>query len=79
MAITDELSGLRDFIGQLRQFDEHLDGILGKDPTEAQLDRWRLTKDASARLRRQIGHLMFELVIGHVGELVPTQRRPAGR
>ena len=79
MAVVDELSGLRDFIGQLRQFDEHLEGILGEYPTEGQIDRLRLTKDASARLRRQIGHLMFELVIGHVGELVPTQRRPAGR
>jgi hypothetical protein len=77
--MIDELSGLRDFIGQLRQFDAHLGGILGKDPTAAQINRWHLTKDAIARLRRQIGHLMFELVVGHVGELAPTQRRPPSR
>jgi hypothetical protein len=63
----DKVGILRDFIGQIRVFEEQLTDVLDKNPTDSQIRRLALCQDAVARTRRQVGWLIYELVVGWVG------------
>jgi hypothetical protein len=74
MEHQDQIAVLRDFIAGLRRFEDQLDDILPEFPTVVQIDRKRLTQDAAARLRRQIGWLAAEIVLGKLAPNPPQRR-----
>jgi hypothetical protein len=73
MDLIKKTTALREFNTRLERFELVLSTILDDAATPSQADRWRLTTDAAARLRRQIGHLTAELVLAE-GE--PPENRP---
>jgi len=72
MGKPDRIDILRDFAHTLSEFEEQLEDILPPPPclpTNAQIHRWDRTRDAAARLRRQIHHLAAEMLIGRMGSM----------